>query len=85
MYFWILKKISSKIATVPAWLKHAVVYNIFPDSFAAGRRSIQGAAAETVWENGLTLKSRLGGTIRGITENLDYIAELGFNCIYLNW
>lgn len=73
-----------EIATVPVWLKHAVVYNIFPDSFAAGRRSIQGAAAETVWENGLTLKSRLGGTIRGITENLDYIAELGFNCIYLN-
>ena len=73
-----------EIATVPAWLKHAVVYNIFPDSFASGRRSIRGACSETVWENGLTLKSRLGGTIRGITENLDYIAELGFNCIYLN-
>lgn len=73
-----------EIATVPTWLKHAVVYNIFPDSFASGRRSIRGACSETVWENGLTLKSRLGGSIRGITENLDYIAELGFNCIYFN-
>ena len=25
-----------------------------------------------------------GGTVRGVTENLDYIASLGFNCIYLN-
>lgn len=27
---------------------------------------------------------KLGGTIRGITENLDYIRDLGFNCIYIN-
>lgn len=73
-----------EIATVPQWLKHAVVYNIFPDSFATERRSIRGAPSETAWENGLTLKSRLGGTLRGITENLDYIAGLGFNCLYLN-
>lgn len=73
-----------EVATVPAWLKRAVVYNIFPDSFASGRRAIQGAPSETAWKNGLILKSRLGGTIRGITENLDYIAGLGFNCIYLN-
>lgn len=73
-----------EISTVPDWLKHAVVYNIFPDSFASERRSICGIPSETAWRDGLTLKSRLGGTLRGITENLDYIAELGFNCIYLN-
>lgn len=73
-----------EISTVPDWLKRAVVYNIFPDSFASGRRSIQNAPSEAAWQGGLTLKSRLGGTICGITENLDYIAGLGFNCIYLN-
>ena len=73
-----------EISTVPEWLKHAVVYNIFPDSFASGRRTIRGTPDEMPWENGLTLKSRLGGTVRGITENLDYIAELGFNCLYIN-
>lgn len=73
-----------EISSVPQWLKHAVVYNIFPDSFASGRRSVLNTPSETVWENGLILKSRLGGTLRGITENLDYIAGLGFNCIYLN-
>ena len=73
-----------EIATVPEWLKRAVVYNIFPDSFASGRRRLRGTPAETPWGDGLALKSRLGGTIRGIAENLDYIADLGFNCVYLN-
>ena len=28
--------------------------------------------------------SRLGGTLNGVRENLDYLRELGFNCLYLN-
>ena len=65
----------SDIARVPAWVKDAVVYNIFPDSFADGFRTLSG---------GSDGKTGLGGTIRGIAENLDYIASMGFNCIYLN-
>lgn len=61
--------------SVPEWTKDAVVYNIFPDSFADGFRTLSGGADG---------KTGLGGTIRGITENLDYIASMGFNCIYLN-
>ena len=57
----------------PAWTRSAVVYNIFPDSFAAGKRRAPGGAAPC-----------RGGTLRGVAENLDYIASLGFNCIYLN-
>lgn len=73
-----------EISTVPEWLKRAVVYNIFPDSFATGKRALCAAPSETEWERDITLKSRLGGTVKGITENLDYIADLGFNCIYIN-
>lgn len=73
-----------EISTVPEWLKRTIVYNIFPDSFAFGRRFIHGQADGTAWNAGLTLHSRLGGTICGITENTDYIGDLGFNCIYLN-
>ena len=58
---------------VPEWTKDAIVYNIFPDSFADGKRTISGNSAVG-----------LGGTIKGITENLDYIASMGFNCIYMN-
>lgn len=73
-----------EISTVPDWLKRAVVYNIFPDSFASGKRVISGQPSEMEWTEGITLKSRLGGTIKGITENLDYIADLGFTCLYIN-
>ena len=73
-----------EIRAVPEWLEHAIVYNIFPDSFATSKRNISDTADEVEWENGLKLKSRLGGTIKGITENLDYISDMGFNCLYLN-
>ena len=57
----------------PAWTRDAVVYNIFPDSFAAGKRLAPNGAPPC-----------RGGTVRGVTDNLDYIASLGFNCLYLN-
>ena len=73
-----------EICEVPKWFREASVYNIFPDSFASGHREIVGQGKEMEWQNGIRLKSRLGGTIQGIRENLDYIQKLGFNCIYLN-
>lgn len=71
------------IASPPLWVRDAVVYNIFPDSFATRRRSISGRAREENWKGHRT-RGKLGGTIRGITENLDYIRRLGADCIYLN-
>lgn len=59
--------------TIPEWAKDAIVYNIFPDSFADGKRSIPCGSGHG-----------LGGTLGGIGENLDHIAAMGFNCIYLN-
>ncbi|WP_077612786.1 glycoside hydrolase family 13 protein [Clostridium sp. Marseille-P2415] len=73
-----------EVADVPEWFKNAVVYNIFPDSFAGGRKFISGAEQEKVLEDNHICHSRLGGTINGIRENLDYIQGLGFDCIYLN-
>lgn len=69
--------------TVPAWAAEAVVYNIFPDSFASAERSIRGSGESRVYQ-GEASRSRLGGTLEGIRENLDYIAGLGCNCLYLN-
>ena len=73
-----------EISDVPHWFKHAVVYNIFPDSFASGKRTLAANPHRAASGYGITTKSRLGGTIRGVMENLDYIKALGFNCIYLN-
>ncbi len=61
---------------VPEWTKDAIVYNIFPDSFADSKRSLVGNSGSSA--------PALGGSLRGITQNMDYIASMGFNCIYLN-
>jgi len=71
------------IADVPDWLKNAVIYNIFPDSFASGKHEISNTPCEKELA-GNPVRGKLGGTINGIRENLGYIAGLGFNCIYLN-
>lgn len=73
-----------EIPDVPAWFKTALVYNIFPDSFANGKRLVQEGAKEKRFDNGRICKSRLGGTLKGITENIDYIQKMGFTCLYLN-
>lgn len=73
-----------EIVDVPEWFKNAVVYNIFPDSFASGKRSLEINKKEAVLENGSICRQKRGGTIKGVTENLDYIQAMGFTCIYLN-
>lgn len=69
---------------IPEWFRNAVVYNIFPDSFANEKENLKIQSREILTESGNRSKNRLGGTIRGILWNLDYIQEMGFNCIYLN-
>ncbi len=71
------------IAHVPKWVSDAVVYNIFPDSFATGRRYIAKEGVRRVYRGNSTC-SKNGGTICGIIDNLDYLIALGINCIYLN-
>ena len=71
------------IVTPPQWVKRAVIYNIFPDSFASEREYISGKASEKEFA-GQSVKGKLGGTIRGITENVSYIKDLGINAIYIN-
>ena len=68
---------------IPSWAKDAVVYNIFPDSFATGKGFISSKETSASY-NGYSIKGLRGGTIKGIRENLDYIETLGFNTIYLN-
>ena len=71
------------IASPPEWVQDAVVYNIFPDSFATSRRFISDIPTQREW-NGQITHGKRGGTLRGVRENLDYLADLGINCLYLN-
>jgi cyclomaltodextrinase len=60
----------------PDWAAEAIIYQVFPERFYHGQ--------EREWLNPVSLSGFYGGTIRGIVEKLDYIADLGFNCIWLN-
>jgi len=60
----------------PDWSSEAIIYQIFPDRFHPGQGN--------QWNDTQNLREVYGGTIRGIVENLDYVADLGFNCIWLN-
>lgn len=68
----------------PQWTKGMVMYHIFPDSFASGKRCIIESGKEITLAGGLRSTTKNGGTIKGILENLDYLSELHINCIYLN-
>lgn len=71
------------IANVPDWVHDAVVYNIFPDSFATSHKYISHESVQMDY-NGQTVKGKLGGTLRGVAENVDYLKDLGINCVYVN-
>lgn len=71
------------IVRVPDWVQDAVVYNIFPDSFATSQGYISQAPAEKNFR-GEKVHGKLGGTLRGVTENVGYLKDLGINCVYLN-
>lgn len=82
-YFKIPFNHRADIAKVPSWVEDAVVYNIFPDSFATSHQKIV-CEPTTLDYNGNTVSSRLGGTLTGVTENVDYLVDLGINCVYIN-
>ena len=67
----------------PQWMQDAVVYNIFPDSFASGKGFISNEESRKEF-HGKTVRGKRGGTLRGITENIGYLKELGFNTLYMN-
>lgn len=77
------------IASVPEWARDAVIYNIFPDSFASDKDTISLKADKKLFKSDkmsapIETTSKLGGTIKGITANVDYLKNLGINCIYIN-
>jgi neopullulanase len=66
----------------PKWVTDAIFYQIFPDRFARSDRvDKQGLNLET-WDSPPTIHGFKGGDLRGVTEHLDYLEDLGINAIY---
>lgn len=84
--------------TTPDWLAGGIMYQIFPDRFAASGTPKVGVPADRLlhehWEEELVWQpdslGRIrnndfyGGDLRGIQEKLPYLASLGVTCLYLN-
>lgn len=67
----------------PAWVKHAVFYQIFPDRFAKSNRVFKPANLQE-WGTPPTRYGFQGGDLLGIVEHLDYLVDLGITALYLN-
>ncbi len=61
----------------PAWIHDAVIYHILVDRFAPDPGSDFAQPSDR-------LGGFYGGTLRGITAQLDYLAELGVTCLWLS-
>ena len=71
------------IVTPPEWAQDTIIYNIFPDSFATEYRYLCGRGEKKEW-GGVPTRGKLGGTIRGICKNVEYLKNLGVNAVYIN-
>lgn len=84
--------------STPDWLKGGIIYQIFPDRFAASGQEKQNVPEDrflqTDWsaqpaylQNGEKRSlgnDYYGGDLAGVTQKLPYLKSLGVNCIYFN-
>jgi len=82
----------------PDWLKGGIIYQIFPDRFAASGKQKQDipddrflqsdwSAQPAYLQNGEKRSlgnDYYGGDLLGVAEKLPYLKSLGINCIYFN-
>ena len=85
-----------KTPKIPDWYKKGIVYQIFPDRFHVGGEVIR--AKKDVYyrdwsempayirgeDNDIKTWDFYGGNLKGITQKLPYLKDLGVSCIYLN-
>ncbi|MDO4940509.1 MAG: glycoside hydrolase family 13 protein [Erysipelotrichaceae bacterium] len=66
----------------PSWSNKLIYYQIFPERFKNGDETLSPKDC-VPWGSKPTRENFMGGDIRGIIDELDYIKDLGVNCIYM--
>jgi cyclomaltodextrinase / maltogenic alpha-amylase / neopullulanase len=66
----------------PTWVSQAIFYQIFPDRFARSERVQRQGLNLEPWDTPPSVHGFKGGDLRGVTEHLDYLKDLGVNAIY---
>ncbi len=69
------------VAVIPPWVKNTVWYQIFPDRFNNGDKSIDPVNVES-WGSKPTNHNFMGGDLQGVIDKLDYLKDLGITGIY---
>ncbi len=71
------------VKKTPDWVKNAVWYQIFPDRFNRGDKTINLDSLK--WDSRKPKnEDKYGGDLQGIINRLDYLEDLGITGIYLN-
>ncbi len=66
-----------------AFMKNAIIYEIFVDRFKIGNYKKDMLYINMAWNEKPTPKSFAGGDLQGVIDSLDYFKELGINVLYL--
>ena len=65
--------------STPEWAKNKVIYQIFPSRFASSKQ-----IADDVWyQTPMTAQANLQGDLKGITQHLEHLKELGVDIVYM--
>ena len=64
-----------------SWADTAALYQIFPERFANGLGDKP--YVDTPWDGEPTPQCYMGGDLPGIEAHLDYLTDLGINCLYM--
>lgn len=97
LYSWQLTCYKKGFDT-PDWLSGGVMYQIFPDRFYFSGESKRAGREDRQYHNSwnecpewrpnnegvITNTDFFEGDLKGITQKLDYLSEIGVTCIYLN-
>ena len=70
------------VKTIP-WTKKAVFYQIFIDRFKRGNFEKDDSYINQAWDAPVTYHSYTGGDLKGITEELPRLADMGITALYL--
>ncbi|MGE5314576.1 MAG: glycoside hydrolase family 13 protein [Acidobacteriota bacterium] len=69
--------------SIPAWVRDAVFYQIFPERFANGDTANDPPGTQP-WGSKPTGGNYFGGDLQGVIDHLPYLKDLGINTIYFN-
>lgn len=75
---------NQEVFDIPKWMKEGIVYQIFPERFNRTKSVNEAIEGLDSWYGPVRFNSKLGGTLKGITQKMAYIQSLGATILYLN-